>query len=162
VAAVFEVEPGPFALKYTALGEDGSTVDAWTQSYSAPDWDSAGLAISTPRFYLAQSIAELRAIRASPDPPPSAVRQFSRSDRVLVAVECYTARAGDVPVVQAHVLTREGRELTELPVPALGDKGSVLFELPVGSLGQGTYILRVRATLGTEQVEDMTAIRIAR
>jgi hypothetical protein len=38
----------------------------------------------------------------------------------------------------------------------------VLFELPVGSLGQGTYILRVRATLGTEQVEDMTAIVVAR
>jgi hypothetical protein len=90
------------------------------------------------------------------------VRQFSRSDRVLVAVECYIAQAGDAPLVHAHVLTREGRELTELPVPALGDKGAVLFELPVGSLGLGTYILRVRATLGTMQVEEMTAIRIAR
>jgi len=58
-------------------------------------------------------------------------------------------------------LTREGKELTELPVPALKD-GSVLFELPVGSLGQGTYILRVRATLGAEQAEDMTAIVVAR
>jgi hypothetical protein len=38
----------------------------------------------------------------------------------------------------------------------------VLFELPVGSLGQGTYILRIRATLGADQVEDMTAIVIAR
>jgi 1,2-phenylacetyl-CoA epoxidase catalytic subunit len=58
-------------------------------------------------------------------------------------------------------LTREGKELTELPEPALKD-GSVLFELPVGSLGQGTYILRVRATLGAEQAEDMTAIVVAR
>jgi hypothetical protein len=38
----------------------------------------------------------------------------------------------------------------------------VLFELPVGSLGQGTYILRIRATLGSEQAEDMPAIVIAR
>jgi len=127
----------------------------------APDWNAAPLAMSTPRFFLAQSIQELRAIRASPDPPPSAARQFRRSDRVLVAVDCYTLRPGDVPVVQAHVLTRDGRELTELPVPALGD-GAVQFELPVGSLGQGTYILRIRATLGTEQVEDMTAIVVAR
>ena len=89
------------------------------------------------------------------------MRQFRRSDRVLVAVDCYTLRPGDTPLVQAHVLTRDGRELTELPVPALAD-GAVLFELPVGSLGQGTYILRIRATLGTEQAEDMTAIVVAR
>jgi hypothetical protein len=80
---------------------------------------------------------------------------------VLVAVECYTPRPGDAPQVEAHVLTRDGKELTALPVPAL-EAGSVLFELPVGSLGQGTYILRIRATLGADQVEDMTAIVIAR
>jgi VWFA-related protein len=161
VAAAFEVEPGPFSLKYTARGDDQSTMDTWTQSLTAPDWGAASLAISTPRFFLAQSIQELRAIRASPDPPPTAVRQFRRGDRVLVAVECYTSRPGDKPLVQAHVLTREGKELAELPVPALAG-GSLLFELPVGSLGQGTYILRIRATLGAEQAEDMTAIVVAR
>ena len=54
-----------------------------------------------------------------------------------------------------------GSGITALPVPAL-DNGAVRFELPVGSLGQGTYILRVRATQGTEQAEDMTAIVVAR
>jgi hypothetical protein len=89
------------------------------------------------------------------------VRQFSRSDRVLVALDCYAGQPGAVPVVRAHILTREGKELTELPVPAL-ENGSAMFEVPVGSLGQGTYILRIRATLGAEQVEDMTAIVVAR
>jgi len=161
VAAVFEVTPGPFSLKYAARDADQSTLDAWSQSLAAPDWSLAPLAISTPRFFLAQSIQDLRAIRASADPPPTAVRQFRRSDRVLVAVDCYTPKPDDVPVVQAHVLTRDGKVLAELPVPA-PDRGSVLFELPVGSLGQGTYILRIRATLGAEQAEDMTAIVIAR
>jgi hypothetical protein len=59
------------------------------------------------------------------------------------------------------VLTREGRELTALPVPAL-ENGYARFELPVGSLGQGTYILRVRAAHGTEQAEQLTAVRVAR
>jgi len=140
---------------------DQSTLDAWSQSLTAPDWSAAPLAISTPRFFLAQSIQELRAIRAAADAPPTAVRQFRRSDRVLVALDCYTPAPDDAPVVQAHVLTRDGKELAELPVPA-PERGSVLFELPVGSLGQGTYILRIRATLGADQVEDMTAIVIAR
>ena len=161
VAAAFEVAPGPFSMKYTARADDQSAMDTWTQSLTAPDWGASALAISTPRFFLARSLPELRAIRASPDPPPSAVRQFRRSDRVLVAVECYTSKPDAAPVLQAHILTREGRELTELPVPAL-ENGAVRFELPVGSLGQGTYILRVRATQGTEQAEDMTAIVVAR
>jgi hypothetical protein len=59
------------------------------------------------------------------------------------------------------VLTREGRELTALPVPA-AENGYARFELPVGSLGQGTYILRVRAALGAVQAEQLTAIRVAR
>ena len=80
---------------------------------------------------------------------------------MLVAVDCYTQRPEDAPQLQAHVLTRDGKELTELPVPAL-ERGTVTFEVPVGSLGQGTYILRLRATLGAEQVDDMTAIVIAR
>ena len=80
---------------------------------------------------------------------------------MLVAVECYASKPDAAPVLQAHILTREGRELTELPVPAL-ENGAVRFELPVGSLGQGTYILRVRATQGTDQAEDMTAIVVAR
>jgi VWFA-related protein len=161
VAAAFEIAPGPFTMKYTARADDQSALDSWSQPLAAPEWSTGSLAISTPRFYRAQSISELRAIRASPDPPPTAVRQFSRNDRVLVALECYTSRPGDAPVIQAHVLTREGKELAELPLPPI-EGGSVLFELPVGSLGQGTYILRIRATLGTEQVEDMTAIRIER
>jgi hypothetical protein len=51
--------------------------------------------------------------------------------------------------------------LTALPVPAM-EQGYVRFELPVGSLGQGTYILRVRASLGADTVEQLTAIRVAR
>ena len=161
VAAAFEVAPGPFSLKYTARAGDQSTIDTWTQSLTAPDWEASALAISTPRFFLAQSLPELRAIRASPDPPPSAVRQFRRSDRVLVAIECYAPGPGDAPLIEAHILTRDGKELTALPVPAL-EAGAVRFELPVGSLGQGTYILRIRATLGADRVEDMTAIVVAR
>jgi len=161
VAAAFEVAPGPFSLKYTARAADQSTMDSWSQRLTAPDWSTVPLTIATPRFFLAQSISELRALRASSDPPPSAVRQFGAATGCSWRSTATRHNRARCPWFRHHVLTREGKELTELPVPALKD-GSVLFELPVGSLGQGTYILRVRATLGVEQAEDMTAIVIAR
>jgi hypothetical protein len=160
-AAVFELDTGAVSLRLTARAADRSVVDAWTQILAVPDWGTAALALSTPRFYRARSLQELRAIQASPDPVPTAVRQFSHTDRVLVALECYTSRPGETPELSAHVLTREGRELTALQVPAL-ENGYARFELPVGSLGQGTYILRLRAALGSEQAEQLTAIIVAR
>jgi VWFA-related protein len=160
-AAVFELDPGSASLRMTARAADRSVVDAWTQPLTLPDWRTLTLALSTPRFYRARSLQELRAIQASPDTAPTAVRQFSHTDRVLVAVECYTSRPGETPELTAHVLTREGRELTALPVPPLAN-GYARFELPVGSLGQGTYILRVRAAIAAGQTEQLTAIRIAR
>jgi hypothetical protein len=57
------------------------------------------------------------------------------------------------------VMTRDGRELTAIPVPELVN-GRARFELPVGSLGQGMYILRVRARLGTTETELLTAFRV--
>ena len=160
-AAVFDVPPGPFSIRFTARAADRYEVDAWTLGLSAPDWGRETLALSTPRFYRARSLPEWRAIQASPSPAPSAARQFLRSDRVLVAVECYATRQEAAPEVIAHVLTTEGRELTVLPVPPL-ERGAVRFEVPVGSLGLGTYLLRVRATLGTFHAEQMTAIRVVR
>jgi len=160
-AAVFDLEPGAYSLRITARAADRSVIDTWSQPLTAPAWSSMALTMSTPRFFRARSLQELRAIQASADPAPTAVRQFSHTDRVLVSVECYASRPGETPSLIAHVLTREGQELTALPVPAM-DQGYVRFELPVGSLGQGTYILRVRASLGAETVEQLTAIRIAR
>jgi hypothetical protein len=160
-AASFELPPGSFNLNFTALGADGSVVDRWTQQFAAPDWSNLALGMSTPRFYRAQSLQELRAIQAAADPAPTAARQFSRSDRVLIDVECYTSKPGALPRLEAHIQTREGRELAKLPMPAL-EQGRARFELPVGSLGQGTYILRLRATLDSDQVEQLTAIVVAR
>jgi VWFA-related protein len=161
VAARFEVEPGPFVLRFTARAADQSELDRWTSAWTAPDWAAAPITMSTPRLYRARSLSEWRAIQSSPDPVPSAVRQFVRSDRVLVEVECYSTNPAFTPELSAHVLTREGQELTALPVPAL-EQGAARFELPVGSLGQGTYILRVRVTLGPERAEEMTPIRVVR
>ena len=160
-AESFELPPGSFNLNFTAHGADRSVVDSWTQQFAAPDWGNLALGMSTPRFYRAQSLQEFRAIQAAADPAPTATRQFSRSDRVLVAVECYTSKPGALPRLEAHIQTREGRELAALPVPAL-EQGRVRFEVPVGSLGQGTYILRLRAALETDQVEQLTAIVVAR
>jgi VWFA-related protein len=156
---IFSLDPGEYELRYTARTADNSVADRWAQTLSVPDFASAQVSLATPKFYRSRSLAEFRAIRAARDPAPAVVRQFGRTDRVLVDVECYTAGSSEPPTLEAHVMTRDGRELTALSVPDLVN-GRARFELPVGSFGQGTYLLRVRAKLGSTQTELLTAFRL--
>jgi VWFA-related protein len=156
---IFTLNPGEYELRYTARTADNSVADRWAQALTVPDFASAPVSLATPKFYRSRSLAEFRTIRAARDPVPAVVRQFGRTDRVLVDAECYTAGTSETPKLEAHVMTRDGRELTALPVPDLVN-GRARFELPVGSLGQGTYLLRVRAKLGATETELLTAFRV--
>jgi VWFA-related protein len=150
--------PGNVTLHLVVRAADGSVVDDWTQPITVPDLATPSIVLSTPRAYRAPSLVVWRAIRAEPEPQPAAVWQFRRTDRVLVAVDCYT-RGNEPPTVEARVLSRDGRELTVLPLPPLED-GRLRFELPVGSFGQGTYLLRLRARIGAGSAEQLTGFRV--
>jgi hypothetical protein len=150
--------PGNVGLHLVARTADGSVADDWIQPLTVPDLATPALALSTPRAYRAPSLLAWRALRAEPDPQPVAVWQFRRSDRVLVTVDCYT-RGNETPTVEAHVLSRDGRELTVLPLSPLEGK-RLRFELPAGSFGQGTYLLRIRARIGAESTEQNTGFRV--
>jgi VWFA-related protein len=156
--AVFTVNPGTVTLRLAAKDADGGVIDRWTQSMVAPDY-AHGIAMSAPRLYRLRSLQELRALDAAPDAAPSAARKFSRRDRVIVAVEVYSEKANGPVEFSAHVQTREGQELVSLPTPEGG--GRVRFELPVGSLGQGVYILRLQAKVGTDDTQQLVAFRVA-
>jgi len=153
------LDPGEYELRFSARTADNSLADRWGQALIVPDFAHAPVALATPRLYRARSFTEFRALRAVRDPAPSVVRSFGRTDRILVDVECYSDAAAGVPALEAHVTTKDGRELTALPIPELVN-GRARFELPVGSLGQGTYLLRVRAKAGAADAEALVAFRV--
>ncbi|MEI6667452.1 MAG: VWA domain-containing protein [Acidobacteriota bacterium] len=156
---VFALDPGEYEFRYTARTADNSVADRWSQTVVAPDFASAPVSLATPKFYRTRSLTEFRTVRAARDPVPAVARQFGHTDRVLVDVACYRAGTGEAPKFEAHVLTRDGGELTALPVPDAVN-GRARLELPVGSLGQGMYLLRIRVSLGAAQAELLTAFRI--
>ncbi len=157
--AVFVLDPKPVVLSFELRSLDGTLIDHWTQPQPVPDLSAPALALSTAEFFRARSFPEFRALQTAKDPVPSAIRQFSHSERVLVAVECYATNAAEPPIVEISLLTTEGRELTALPSPPL-ENGRTRFELPVGSLGAGAYVLRIRGRVGSTTTEQLIAIRV--
>jgi len=159
--AVFNLEPGIVAVTVVAKAADGTVLDRWTQQAEVPDQPLSGLVMATPRLYRARTLLEFRAIRDAADPTPGASRQYSRTDRVLVDIQCRPPKPGDPIDFSAHVQTREGQELATLPTPELTN-GRARFELPVGSLGQGTYILRLQAKVGADEAQQLIAFHVGR
>jgi VWFA-related protein len=153
----FPLEPGPHKIRFLAKSPTGEVVDDWTQPLAVLDFRSAPVSVSTPRFFVARTLMEWRALQAESAPRPSAARQFRRTTRVAVSAEVFSSTAP--PMVTAHLLTREGKELTALPVPDVVN-GHVRFELPVGSLGQGTYLLRVTARAAGQSAAQVSLFRI--
>jgi VWFA-related protein len=156
--AIFEVDGGTeLPLRLTAESADGGIVDQWDQVVRVPSFEGE-LALSTPRFLRTRSAFEAQSMRAGQDPPPAASRQFRRTDRVFVEVECY-APDGASPTVTARLLNGKGERLTDLEIPAPVD-GRSRFTLPVGSLAASTYILRLDASAGGRDVQQRAAFRV--
>lgn len=156
--APFVLDPGEARVKFVARAANGSVVDEWVDTVSVTDFTSVAVVLSSPRAHRAPSLAEWRAIRAEPDPQPAASWSFRRTDRVLIDTSA-SAQSGAPVTFEVHILSREGKELTDLPVPA-PEAGRLRFELPVRSLGQGTYLLRVRARAGGSATQWLTAFRV--
>jgi VWFA-related protein len=155
---VFDVEPGQATLRFTALAEDGSTADRWTQDVHVPDLAGVPLVLGSPALRRARSPLELRAIGEQPGSPPAAARAFRRTDRVLVDVSCFGALSGQARL-DVDLLNRAGQRLVGIPVPAPAD-GVTRFELPVASLARSTYLMRITATAGTHRAERLEAFEV--
>jgi VWFA-related protein len=157
-AATFDLPPGPIKLRFTAVDEGGDTVDRWTQSLTVPAFPDDGLALATLRFLRAQSPGQMRMIEATPNPTPAATRLFRRTERVLVDIPYYAN--GHPPVISAELLGKDGRKLAALTVPA-PDGERARLPLPIGSLAPGTYVLKVVASAGEAQAEQLAAFTVA-
>lgn len=149
-SASIEMPPGPAILRFTARDGERRVLDQWHETITVPTFNGDELALATPRFLIARSPFELRAIRNNPDAPPSATRRVRKSDRLLVEIEAYAP--GGPPDLTLELLNQSGERLVSLPVQQ-PPSGRPRVEIPVQSLAPATYIVKVTAAAGGQQVD---------
>lgn len=157
VSQAILLEPGDIRVRFVAKSPGGVVLDDWNETGAVPAFTGQPVTLSTPRASKARTFAEWKVLQSEADPQPIALWQFRRTERVSVALDIHAASPD--PAIDVHVLSREGKELTPLSVPPPKD-GRLRFELPVGSFGQGTYLLRIRASAGGAQAEQVVAFRL--
>jgi VWFA-related protein len=156
-SAKFAMAPGKAILRFTSYDTGGELLDRWAQDVTVPNLANEGVALATPRFYLARSPFELRALLTTPNATPTASRRLRKSDRLLVELEAYAA-AGP-PELAIELLNQKGDSLVSLPVqpPA---KGLPRVEIPLQSLAPATYVLKVTAKTADKVAEQHVPFRI--
>ena len=153
----FDVSPGRMQLRVAVEGSSSQVLDSEIREINVPDLTAPQTTLGTPQVLRARNAREYQQLKADPDPVPIALREFSRTDRLLVRVPVYDAGTS-TPALSVHLLNRAGQPMTELPAAAAGPSGTQQIDLPLASLAPGEYLVEIKA--GGEGAKELVGFRV--
>lgn len=149
----FDVAAGSLEVKIIVADREGQTIDRETRPIDVPDYAGGAARLGTPRFYRARTAREFQALVAGAEASPVAMREFPRTERLLIRFDVYAAE-GETPSPSAAILSRAGRRMFEVPVARVSEgTPSHQIDLTLSPLPAGEYLLEVvAAPSGSKQL----------
>ena len=157
----FDVKPGKVRLRLAVEGEGTVALDNEDRELLVPDLTAPDLQLATPRVVVARNGFEFQQLRKDPAPTPTALREFRRTDRLVVRFNAFGAPSGQL-ALSARLLNKQGQKMTDLPVatPQVQPEGRQV-DLPLSSLAVGEYLLEVSAAAeGQDAATELVAFRV--
>ena len=154
----FDAEPGPIDLRIVVENAGGQIMDSTVETLKVPDYAGPALSFGTPRVYRARTARELLLLRKDPDATPSAMRDFSRAERLFIRMEVYGG-GGAKPEVTAKLLNRAGDAMADVAVQ-MPDATTVQIDFPLASLGAGEYLIQIDATGGGTAAQQLVGFKV--
>jgi hypothetical protein len=154
----FEAPPGTIQLRLSIEGAQGDTLDSEAREISIPDLTLPRTLMGTPEVFRSRTAADLQQLKSGLRPAPSAAREFSRNERLLLRVPVYgwSAAAGTVLV---QLLNRAGQVMSELPATTNDTRTEWQIELSLASLASGEYGVQISMP-GTDDAREIVAFRV--
>lgn len=122
-----------------------------------PAEPSARLAMQQPRLWIVRRPADLRAVLDENPPEPTVLREFVRTDRLILRFGVDGAD-GAAAEVSAALVDRRGKRLTELPLTREG--AGWRMDLPFASIARGDYVLALEARAGDLRAAAYVPVRV--
>ena len=156
----FDAPPGKVELRITVEGASGGTLDQEIRDIDVPDFTTTEVSLGTPRLYRARTLPELRSITSDPNAVPSAGREFSRTDRVLVRLSAY-APGTEKPEATAVLLNRAGTKMSDVPVTPSTIPGTT-HEITLGlnTIPAGEYLVEITVKSAAGEAKTLIPLRI--
>jgi len=154
----FSALPGQIEMKIVVENDRGQVIDSTTQSLTLPDYNKTEVSFGTARVYRARTAREAMLIRNNPSALPTASRDFSRGERLLIRFDAYTA-AGARPEVTAKLLNRAGQPISDVPISA-PEGQPLLIDFPLAALAAGEYVIELDAKGPSGTAQQMLGFKI--
>jgi VWFA-related protein len=156
----FEVNPGKMQLRVSVEGAASQVLDSEIRDITVPDLTSSQIVLGTPELFRARTLREYQQLKADADAVPIAVREFSRTDRVLVRVTAY-GPGTSAPMVKVRLLNRTGQPMSDVAVtPAPTPGGPSQVDLPLSGMAVGDYIVEITAGDEGEGARELVGFRV--
>jgi VWFA-related protein len=151
----FDAPPGKLDVRLTIEGDGTGTLDTEDRTLEVPDLTAPELVLTTPRVWVARNAREMTVLQSATPPPPSATREFRRTDRLLIKFNAL-APAGAPAQVTAQLLNQQGTRMADIAV-----KEDAEIDLPLANLAAGQYLLEITANAeGHKPVSELVAFRL--
>jgi hypothetical protein len=158
--ASFDVRPGKLQLRTSIEDAAGQVIDSAQQEFTIPDFSDSKVALSTPLVLCARTARELQSLARDADPTPTALRQFRRTDRLLIRFSAYAPRSA-APMVMVRLLNRVGQKMSDLAVKPPDSAGEFYqVDLPLAGLSPGEYVIEVKTSGEGGEASELIAIRV--
>lgn len=160
-AISFDAKPGKLDLRLTIEGDGTGTLDTEDRELMVPDLSTPELMLGTPKLWFARSAREFTALAATVEAPPTATREFRRTDRLLIRVEAFGPGA-EPPTVTARLLNQQGNKMGDIAVTPPATPGAAhTVDLLLASYSTGQFLLELSANgEGHKPVTELVAFRI--
>jgi hypothetical protein len=155
----FEAPPGTMRLRLSVEGAGAEVLDSETREVAVPDLTVPQTVFGTPEVFRARTVRDFQALQADARAVPTVMREFARTDRVLVRVPVY-APGASAPPVTARLLNRAGDAMMDLAVLAAQTDVPPSLELPLSRLSPGEYIVEIAASGPGGEVKELLGFRV--
>lgn len=151
----FDAAPGQLELRMNVEEATGGTLDSEIRTITVPDLTATEAAISTPRVHRARTVREFQTIAADPGAVPAVVRDFSRTERLLIRFDVY---GNATPT--AILMNRNAQKMADVPVTASAVPGSHQIDLSLAAIAAGEYVIEITAKGATGEAKELVPLRI--
>ena len=155
----FDVNPGKVQLRVSVEGVSSQVLDTETRELTVPDMTGPQALLGTPAVFRARTLRDYQALKTDAGAMPIAIREFSRTDRVLVRVPTFSP-GGTSPSLSVHLLNRAGQAMSEIPATPSPKEGEQQIDVPLSALAPGEYLVEIKAKGDAGEAQELVAFRV--
>lgn len=156
----FDAKPGRLRMNIAVENARGQVIDTVSQEVAVPDLTTEAVRVTAPAILRARTAREFQALSRDPDPVPTALREFRRTDRLIIRFDA-SGPGTTQPKVGVRLLNRVGTRMSDLPVKAPTEATPYYeVDLPLAGLAAGDYLVEVAAESGEARATELVAMKV--